>query len=562
MKTPNPLRLNCLVLLIAFVFLFNQSSSAQGFVWVKSYGGSEKDKGKDLGVDQVGNQYVAGFFRDQMNMGTINLQAVGGPDDEDIFISKMDIDGNPVWGHSMGNAASQSDDYPFGLSVNSNGFCASTGKCFGYVKLDNGDSLSGFGMEDMWLVSYDPNGNLNWAKLGGGSTNDMGTAVYVDNEQNVYCAGNFNGDMNFFGDSLITVSQEPNIYCAKYNWSGELLWVKTFNSETSVQVYDMTVDQEGNIYLSGNYRHTVNFGSYEFTSLGDGDGFIVKMTPAGDVLWATSFGSTVATSDETGATISLDASGNCYVAGTFVGNCQFNGGQITTGNNLKNIMVAAFDVDGNFMWANAIKGGPGAKFSPITLSIFAEENIMLTGIFMGIDTVGSIVLQPYTNVDSSDAFLVSFNPMGDVNWAIHVGGDGHDGGFGITGNGSAFAFATGNYRNTAQFGSNTLVSNGVSDMWVAKFQKNTITGNAAVAGTEKFQLFPNPFNNEFTVTIPKKTRDLTIFNQYGQVVYHRMILSSEKQISIDFPLPAAGIYTLQLSGEYGVTMGKIEKQAY
>lgn len=561
MKIPNPLRLKCFYLLIFVLFLSNQSASAQGFVWVKSYGGSEKDKGKDLGVDQFGNQYISGFFRDQMTMGAINLQAVGGPTDEDIFISKMDIDGNPVWGHSMGNAASQSDDYPFGLSVNSNGFSASTGKCFGYVKLDNGDSLSGFGMEDMWLVSYDPDGNLNWAKLGGGTANDMGTSVYVDNDQHIYCSGNFNGNMNFFGDSMITVPFDPNIYCAKYDWNGNLLWIKIFSSESAVQVYDMVVDPSGNVYMSGNYRHTINFGSYQFTSLGDGDGFIVKMAPSGEVIWATSFGSDVLSSDETGSSISLDPAGNCYVTGTFVGNCYFDGGSILT-NSLKNILVAAYDVDGNFLWANAIRGGPEAKFSPITLSISAEENVLLTGMFTGIDTVGSIVLQPYTNVDSADAFLASFNPFGEVNWAIHVGGEGHDGGFGITGNGSAFAFATGNYRNSAQFGTTNLVSNGVSDMWVAKFQKNTITGNASINGSEKFQLFPNPFNNEFTVTLPKNTNDLTIFNQYGQVVYHRTILNGERQVSVDFPLAGAGFYTVQLSGEYGVTMGKMEKQSY
>ena len=161
MKQINHIRPVFCYLIALLLISLHIETSAQGFIWVKSYGGDQKDKGKDLGVDQFGNQYIAGFFQGQMNMGSISLDAVGGEFDEDIFISKMDIDGNPVWGHSMGNAASQSDDYPFGLSVNDNGFIASTGKCFGYVKLDNGDSLPGFGMEDMWLVTYDPDGNLN-----------------------------------------------------------------------------------------------------------------------------------------------------------------------------------------------------------------------------------------------------------------------------------------------------------------------------------------------------------------------------------------------------------------
>lgn len=561
MKQINHIRTVFCYLIAILLISLHIETSAQGFIWVKSYGGDQKDKGKDLGVDQFGNQYIAGFFQGQMNMGSINLDAVGGELDEDIFITKMDIDGNPVWGHSMGNAASQSDDYPFGLSVNDNGFIASTGKCFGYVKLDNGDSLPGFGMEDMWLVTYDPDGNLNWAKLGGGNSNDMGSAVYIDNDQNVYCAGNFKGNLNFFEDSMITTVYDPNIYCAKYKWNGELLWVKTFSSASAIQVYDMMVDPAGNVYMSGNYRHTVDFGGTELTSLGDADGYVVKMSSAGNVLWATSFGSDVESSDETGATLSLDAAGNCYVAGTFAGNCYFDGGELLTGSP-KNIFVAAYDISGEFLWANSIRGGPGVKFSPITLSISAEENILLTGIFAGVDTIGSIILEPYFNKDSADAFIASFNPLGDVNWAIHVGGEHHDGGFGIAGNGSAFAFATGNYKGEAQFGTNTLLSNGVSDMWVAKFQKNTVTGNASIQDAEKFQIFPNPFTNQFTVALPAKTTKLTILNAFGQVVYQREITAFEKQVTLDLSLPAAGIYTVQLNGAYGVTTGKLEKQSY
>lgn len=539
----------------------NQPLAAQGFVWVKSYGGTQKDKGKDLGVDQYGNQYIAGFFQNTMSMGPIDLEAVGDENDEDIFIAKMDIDGNPVWGHSMGNAASQSDDYPFGLSVNENGFSAVTGRCFGYVKLDNGDSLPGFGMEDMWLVSYDPDGNLNWAKLGGGNDNDMGSAVYIDNDQNIYCAGNFKGNLNFFEDSMITVPYEPNIYCGKYSWNGDMLWVRTFGSESAIQVYDMQIDASGNVYMCGNYRHTVNFGSFELTSLGDADGFIVKMSPAGEVLWATSFGSNLEYSDETGSTMSLDDAGNCYVAGTFAGNCLFDGGEILT-ENIKNVFVAAYDNNGEFLWANAIRGGPSAKFSPINLSIAAEENILITGIFMGIDTVDSFILQPYFSKDSADAFIASFNPLGEANWAINVGGEHHDAGFGIALNGTAFAFATGNYKDEAQFGPNTVLSNGLSDIWVAKFQKNTVTGNASIKGAEKFQVFPNPFNGQFTVSLPSHTSLLTIFNSYGQEVYRRNIDASERQLNIEMVQPAAGIYTIQLRGDYGVTTGKLEKQSY
>jgi hypothetical protein len=303
----------------------------------------------------------------------------------------------------------------------------------------------------------------------------------------------------------------------------------------------------------------MSFGPFTFDSNGDGDGFIFKMDPSQNILWATSFGSTVATSFETGSTMSLDGSGNCYVASTFADDCKFFLGPTLETNSTKNVLIAAYGPGGNYLWARAFRGGPGAKFSPVTLSIFAEENVLLTGIFAGIDTIEGVALQPFTNTDSADAFIISFNPVGDLNWAIHAGGPWNDGGFGIAGNNSAFAFATGNYRETAQFGPINLVSSGVSDFWVAKFEKTTVTGNASVPGNKEFQAFPNPFSDQLIISLPDNTTELKIFNSTGQVVLERTVSKSDKQLSIDFADKKAGVYTIQLKGDYGITTGKIEK---
>ena len=220
------------VFFLIILAAFQQSLHAQSFIWVKSYGGADKDKGKDLGVDQFGNAFVAGFFRNQMTLGSIDLQATGGDTDEDVFIAKLDVAGNPVWAHNMGNGLNEHEDFPLGMSVNENGWSATSGKCFQYLKLDNGDSIPGYGNDDMFLVTYDPDGNLNWAKVGGGDGDELGSATFVDNSQNVYCCGNFRGPIDFYGDSLITVANDPHFYCAKYNWEGKLLWVKWFSASS------------------------------------------------------------------------------------------------------------------------------------------------------------------------------------------------------------------------------------------------------------------------------------------------------------------------------------------
>jgi hypothetical protein len=553
---------NCILLIVATIFS-GSDVSAQAFEWVKSFGGVNKDKGKELGVDVSGSQYVGGFFTDEITLGTTTLEATGvDAEDEDIFITKIDASGNPVWAHSFGNGYKDQGDYPFGLGVNENGFCAATGKCFKYVKLDNGDSLSAYEEEDMWLITYDPDGNLNWVKVGGGVNTDYGTATYVDAAQNVYCAGNFNGPIDFYGDSLIAVTADPHVFIAKYAWDGTLTWVKTFSSGSPVNIHDLKLDVNGNIYVGGNFTNSITFGSTTLDSYGDADGFITKLDPSGNVLWATSFGSSTSTSDETATAIALDELGNCYATSTFAFDCNYIGGHLQT-SSAKNVMVAGFDPSGIFLWATALRSGPGGKFSPITLSLTAEEAVLVTGIFTGVDTIGTsnpIILEPYNSPDSADAFIASIALDGSVNWASHVGGPGNDGGFGLAGNHTAFGYATGNFRYTAQFATINLVSNGISDIWIAKFHKTTV-GISSVSGSEKIEAFPNPFTNQLVIGLPQGTSQLLIFNALGQVVLHHQVAKSEGQLTLEPGDLAPGVYTIQLKGDYGITTGKIEKQA-
>src|SRR5678810_705196 len=110
----------------------------------------------------------------------------------------------------MGNGLSDFDDFPFGMSVNAEGWSATTGRCSKYLRLDNGDSIPAFGEEDMFLVTYDPDGNLNWAKVGGGTGPDAGSSTFVDADKNIYCTGNFIGPIDFYGDSSISATIKPH----------------------------------------------------------------------------------------------------------------------------------------------------------------------------------------------------------------------------------------------------------------------------------------------------------------------------------------------------------------
>ncbi len=45
-------------------------------------------------------------------------------------------------------------------------------------------------------------------------------------------------------------------------------------------------------------------------------------------------------------------------------------------------------------------------------------------------------------------------------------------------------------------------------------------------------------------------------------MFHQPVLPEERMIAVDLRLPSAGIYTVQLKGEYGVSTQLVEKQSY
>ncbi|MEN7548786.1 SBBP repeat-containing protein [Rapidithrix thailandica] len=77
------------------------------FQWAKSMGGSSYDYGKSIALDSDGNVYTTGYFYGTVDFdpgtGIHNLNAMGY---SDIFIQKLDREGNFVWAKSMGGGYS------------------------------------------------------------------------------------------------------------------------------------------------------------------------------------------------------------------------------------------------------------------------------------------------------------------------------------------------------------------------------------------------------------------------------------------------------------------------
>jgi hypothetical protein len=306
-------------------------------------------------VDAKGNVYVTGYFKSpNLTFGSITLENAdkGGGDwsfGEDIFIVKYDPNGQPLWAKSAGGHREERGE-DIVVDPNGNvyvaGYFRSDVLSFGSVTLERN-----FRRENIFIVKYDPKGQLLWAKSAAGewSGNSGTNIIAVDPSGNVYVTGYFESStLSFDSITLKNEGEERDLFVVKYNPNGQVLWAKSIGGKDYESGIGIAVDARGNAYVMGHFcSDSLTIGSTTLrraanTSIirksdmpgelsmrvGDiriwrktwyqviceGDIFIVKYSPNGQVLWAKSASRK---GRKSGTGLAVDPSGNVYVTGWF-----------------------------------------------------------------------------------------------------------------------------------------------------------------------------------------------------------------------------------------------------
>ena len=161
-----------------------------------------------------------------------------------------------------------------------------------------------------------------WAKSAGGENPCIGyknVSVAVDASGNAYLAGYFTGDSITFGGDTLTNAGGDNIFLAKYDAVGNVIWAKKAGGTNNDLAYSVAADAQGNAYITGSFGDsTFIFGSTTLTNPypGSDDIFLAKYDTYGNVLWAKDEDGT---GGGTAKSVAVDASGNCYITGSIGG---------------------------------------------------------------------------------------------------------------------------------------------------------------------------------------------------------------------------------------------------
>lgn len=308
-----------------------------------------------------------------------------------------------------------------------------------------------------------------WVKQMG--TGGISNGVSSDAAGNAYATGIVSNPGLF--DNLTIPCFVSDVFLAKYDTSGNIVWVNVGGGELLDQANDVATDAGGNSYVVGaiqtNSLHpTARFGSITLTGNGDYDWLIVKYDALGNVVWAKNYGSP---QGDIAHGVALDAVGNVYVGGFFSGTMTVEGVTVTS-RGLFDVFLAKFDANGILLWLKNA-GGTGSDIAHGVV-VDSQGNAGVTGEFQGTATFGTHSVKAS---GLGDAFIAKYDAAGNNLW-VHKGGSttsfAGDPAKAIAVDASNSFYITGDYTGTATFDGLSVPNTGTSgtDIFLAKYDTN------------------------------------------------------------------------------------------
>lgn len=380
---------------------------AQPYVdWARTIGSAEIDISQDVKTDPDGNVYVTGFFSEPMDVdpgaGTVTL--------------------NPL----------------------------------------------SSGVRDIFLAKYTPGGNLVWAKTIGGTGSEGAYSLHIDDAFNLYMAGDYTDaacDLDpGAGTTALPYSNGDEMFFAKYDSSGALIWARGIAGPGADVVTSITTDPQGNIYITGSFQGTVDFDPSAATNNETVSGiktqiFLAKYDNSGNYLWSESAGTS--NYDDAGYDVAVDTAGNVLMCG-----------YITLSGD-PSIVVSKYSSAGTNIFQKIFTTSPGSESYATSITTDDSARIYITGWFQGtVDLNPDAGSSLHTSGSNNNILLGRYETDGSLYWSRSFGGGLDDRGVCLEAEGERLTVC-GYFQNSADFdlnaGTYALNSNGGKDVFIAQY---------------------------------------------------------------------------------------------
>jgi uncharacterized delta-60 repeat protein len=261
--------------------------------WAKRAGGAFGDYGYGITTLSDNSTVVTGIFGDSATFGPgeLNQTTLSSDGFFDIFIARYNPDGVLAWAKRAGGASYE--DCGTGITALSDNSTVVTGQFDESATFGPGEPnqtvLTSVGEYDIFIARYNTDGTLAWAKHAGGTSYEEGNGITALADNSTIVTGWFNRSATFgLGEpnqTVLTSAGLNDVFIARYNPDGMLVWAKSMGSATGVDRGREIISLPDNsVVVAGYFSGSATFGLGEpnetvLASIGTSDIFFARFNP-------------------------------------------------------------------------------------------------------------------------------------------------------------------------------------------------------------------------------------------------------------------------------------------
>lgn len=263
----------------ADIFLLKLDAGG-ALVFAKHFGGLSDQRAKGLAITASGDIVIAGEHNGEMSFdaGAPTLAAAGGGD---IFVAGFTKDGGYLFSDVFGEGSPQA---ALAVAPSPDGGFVVAGEAYGKVDFGGGELATK--NKDAFVAAFDASGAYRYASIFGDYSEQSATAVAVDKDGSAIVAGDFQGKIQAAGELS---AQGWDVFVLKLDPLGAPAWGRQIGDGDEQRGRGVAVDLFGNVVVAAGVDGAVTVGSSQVMA-STRDLFVAKLTPAGDGVWARTFG--------------------------------------------------------------------------------------------------------------------------------------------------------------------------------------------------------------------------------------------------------------------------------
>jgi hypothetical protein len=392
--------------------------------WSSYFGGGGLDWGMDIAADENGNSYQTGLTTSMTAIATTGAFQGSFSGDIDGFLTKFDEDGNLEWATYFGG---DQTDRTYGITTDENGNIYVAGSTFSENNIATAGVLQPFifGIDDMFIMKFDSDGQRLWGTYYGGEAHDFPVAICHANN-NLFITGHTTSTNNIAttGSFLPNINATEAGFLVNISDNGSALnWGSYIGSNGNTSGEGIDILSDGRIVIAGRttaQSDIASIGAHQDAFIGFVQGFLIVFNSNGIRDWGTYYGGDFSNRADDVAVL------DDYIY--LVGNSNSNN-NIATANAYQTTKVdehgflAKFNDQGVREWGTYV----GGNMEDIIKSVTAKNRMIIVGGHTrSTINIASVGAHQETQVQNFDGFFNAFNPSGDYLWGTYFGGEGDE----------------------------------------------------------------------------------------------------------------------------------------